>query len=113
MVYPSAERSGRLSEAFENLVLSWPNVRVDYRRGYATYCVGDRPFAVVDGMRLVLTDLTSDAQEALENEWFVDPFRTETGVMETWLTVCITPDELESLLPFVRRSYETAREVSW
>ncbi|KTG10768.1 hypothetical protein AUR64_06145 [Haloprofundus marisrubri] len=111
MVYPSAERSGRLSEAFENLVLSWPNVQVDYRHGYATYCVGTRPFAVVDGMRLALTDLTAESRAALENGWFVDPFRGETGVMETWSTVCISPDELESLVPFVRRSYETAREV--
>ncbi|WP_224270270.1 hypothetical protein [Haloprofundus salinisoli] len=113
MVYPSAERSGRLSEAFENLVLSWPGVGIRHRDGYAMYCVGDRPFAVVDGMRLALTDLTSEAQEALENEWFVDPFRGETGIMETWSTVYISPDELESLLPFVRRSYETARGANW
>ncbi|QCJ47140.1 MULTISPECIES: luciferase family protein [Haloprofundus] len=113
MVYPSAERSGRLSEAFENLVLSWPGVRISHRNGYATYCVGDRPFAVVDGMRLALTDLTSEAREALEKEWFADPFRGETGIVETWATVCISPDELESLLPFVRRSYEMARGVEW
>ncbi|WP_224447930.1 hypothetical protein [Haloprofundus salilacus] len=111
MVYPSAERSGRLSEAFESLVLAWPNVCISQRDGYTTYTVNNKPFAVLDGMRLALTDLTADSRAAFENEWFVDPFRSETGVMETWSTVYISPNELESLLPFVRRSYETARGV--
>ena len=59
---------------------------------------------------LVLTRLSDEEREKLVKIHPVKPFKHGKRVLKKWVHMNITPEELEKVLPYIKKSYEAALE---
>ena len=98
-----------LTEAFDSTVLMWPHTEKRNMTGGLCYMVKGKMFATIrDG--LVLTKLTDEERRELAEIHPVKPFQHGKRVLKKWVHLTITPDELKKILPYIKKSYETALE---
>jgi predicted DNA-binding protein (MmcQ/YjbR family) len=56
---------------------------------------------------IVLMKTTAEDKELLIEEYKSFPFQAQKRTMKSWLTIPIkSPDDIEQIIPFVRKSYE-------
>ena len=103
------ERMDLIKEAFEADVLLFPEVNPRKMMGCPCYMAGNKMFATIVDDAIVITKLDEDDRDQLMKDHAAGPFTHGTKVMSKWMKVPIDKEaDLETLLPYVKRSYETA-----
>ena len=71
---------------------------------------GGKMFAglVIRGM--VITKLTPEEKDELAGVHPVEPFTMGARTTKKWARLTLEPEELQKVLPYIRKSYETALE---
>lgn len=107
MKYYDEDRMRPIRETFEAEVLAWPDVTSRGMMGCLVYFRRRKFFAflVTDG--LVLTKLGDQDRKALSARVDQKPFEMAGRTSSNWAQVGVSdPADLESLMPYVRKSYE-------
>lgn len=101
--------AGSLRATFEQTVLSWPDVTAGPAFECPAYFVGGAPFATLVTDGVVLSGLSAADRERLHRDFETSPVTAEPS--GDWVEVAIADGHaLESLWPFVRSSYDAARD---
>lgn len=103
------EQAKEMRRLLEQEILHWPEVSSKKLFGCPGYQAGGKLFAflVTDGV--VLTQLDESEREALFGQYPATFFQAGEKIMRTWARVFIDEEkEVKQLLPYLRRSYETA-----
>lgn len=109
MAYYDEEEAGTLRVAVADAVAEWPGVTEERTFGCPSFRVDGTLFAVVVTEGVVLTRLPPDARADLDELFETGPFRPGDRTIAAWVQVDVDPANVDALVPFVRRSYETAR----
>ncbi|MFB6170748.1 MAG: luciferase family protein [Haloarculaceae archaeon] len=100
--------AGGVRTAFEDVVLGWPDVTTESALGCPAYFADGELFATLVTDGVVLVWLSDADRERLDRDFQTWPFSTDRG--GDWVEVAIADGHaLDSLLPFVRSSYDAAR----
>lgn len=100
-----------LRERVRGVVGDWDRVETVEMFGLPSFTVDGELFCVVSNQGVSLTKLPDEERSALAEHAEVGPFDAEGRTIERWATV--PPDALpddDTLEPFLRASYEAARE---
>jgi len=111
MPYYVEDDARALRQAFEKIVLLWPQVVTRRMFGCPAYVADGRLFAflVTDGV--VIAQLRHKDIEALAQDNQTEPFKAGERVIERWTKVFIAdPAAIGRIMSFVRKSYQTAME---
>jgi hypothetical protein len=103
------EQAKEMKRLLEQEILHWPQVSSKKMFGCPGYQAGDKLFAflVTDGV--VLTQLDEAERESLFRQYPSTFFQAGEKIIRSWARVFIDEErELKQLLPYLRRSYETA-----
>ncbi len=113
MKYFDKEAGAALKTAFEDLVLDWPDVTVKTMFGCPSYQADGTLFAVLVTDGVALTRLSDDHREQVEQTFESGPFQTGERTVTKWVQITIDDvSTLDSLVPHIKASYETALEES-
>lgn len=108
MGYDASAGAG-LKSAFEERVVGWPDVTATVLFGFPAYRVQGTVFAVLETDAVALTRLPFAGRVRLAEDHDVGPFEAYGQTIDSWVSVETSGRGLDSLVPFVRESYETAR----
>ncbi len=111
MPYYVEDDARALRQAFEKIVLLWPQVETRRMFGCPAYVAEGRLFAflVTDGV--VITQLRQKDIETLAQGNQTEPFKAGERVIKRWTKLFITdPAAIGRIISFVRKSYQTAME---
>ena len=103
------EETKELREAFENAILSWPNVEFRKMFGCPCYLANGKMFAGMVTNGIIITKLTSLEKEELKKLKKIKPFVAGDKIIKTWVNVDLDPKDLKELMPFVKKSYDRAK----
>lgn len=105
---------GRVRTDLERRVKDWPGVRAGQMFGCPCFDANGKLFAFVATGGVVLTQLDEGERDRLANEFGAGPFAPDPGRAATkWSHVpAEKPEDLEPLLPWIRKSYEVARAAA-
>ena len=107
--YYSEEKMAGVRQAFEEMVLAWPEVEKRIMFGCPAYRANGTIFAALITGGLVLTRLKPAERDALNEEYAVRPFEANGRLMKRWDVVHISdPLEFDELEPFIKQSYQNA-----
>ena len=102
-------RAGDLRDAFEALVLDWPEVTVRTMFGCPSYQADGTLFAVLVTDGVALTRLPEDRRESLAAAYETGPFQAGDRTVTAWVQATVEDAAaLDDLEPYVRASYESA-----
>ena len=111
MKYFDPDADTALKDAFEQLVLDWPGVTPKTMFGCPSYLANGTLFAVLVSEGVALTRLPNGHSEELETSFDTRPFKAGARTVKKWIQVVLDdPSDLDSLRPYVRASYESARQ---
>lgn len=104
------EKMQRIRSTLERDLFRWPGVTTKVLFGNPAYVVNGRIFAILVTGGIVLTRLDNTEGEAVSLLFRTFPVTGRSGaVIKSWIGVNVcTPDELSSVIPFVKRCYERA-----
>jgi hypothetical protein len=109
MKYFDENKMGEIRKALEKEVLRWPGVSVKEMMGCLCYFYGNRFFAFLVTKGIVITKLSEDYRVELSNNVGGEPFEMAGKTAKTWIKVTLKePQEVRTILPFVKKSYESA-----
>jgi hypothetical protein len=79
--------------------------------GSPAYILGKTYFAMLVTGGIILTRLTEPEKERLLKDPGVGYFEGHGRVMKKWVRIPVSsPSDIDSCIPFIRSSYETARD---
>lgn len=111
MPYYSESESKALREAFEEIVLQWPGVTKRKLFGSPSYVTAGTSFALLVDGGIILTRLDEGTRAVLLAEPGTSLFIGHGRVVKRWVLVEIRATAgIDRFVPFVRASYEGARE---
>ena len=109
MKYYSEEETKELRVAVENEVLKWDHITTKKMFGCPCYQAKGKLFAFLVTNGVVLTQLQSSVREELSKKFQTSYFQAGRKTVKNWIRLSIKNlEQLESLMPFVRKSYEEA-----
>jgi hypothetical protein len=109
--YYSEDESHELRVKVENIVLEWPGVSKKMMFGSPAYKFGKTYFAMLVTGGIILTRLTEPEKERLLKEPNVGYFEGHGRIMKKWVHIPVsTPSEIDTWVPYIRSSYENARD---
>lgn len=109
MKYYDEKQMRAVREALENDVLKWPGVVRKEMMGCLCYFRGKKFFAFLITKGIVITKLDGEDRAKLAKQVASRPFEMAGRTASTWIQVPLTkPEDLQPILPYVRRSYEAA-----
>lgn len=76
--------------------------------GWPSYLVDGELFAILSEQGLSLTSLPDEDRRLLAATHRVFPFVANGRAVASWTTVSVTVDDLETVFPVVRKSYDAA-----
>ena len=113
MKYFDKDEGAALKSAFDERVLDWPNVTAKTMFGCPSYQAEDTLFAVLVTDGVALTRLPSDHREQVTQAFETGPFQAGERTVTKWVQITIDDvAELDSLVPHIKASYESALEKS-
>lgn len=113
MKYFDKEDGAALKSAFDEIVLDWPEVDGRTMFGCPSYQAAGTLFAVLVTNGVALTRLPDDHREQVADTFDTGPFQAGERTVTKWLQVTIEDvAELDSLLPHIKASYESALQES-
>ncbi len=111
MKYFDKEAGAALKTAFENEVLEWPDVTATTMFGCPSYQAAGTLFAVLVTDGVALTRLPSDHRDQVAATFESGPFHAGERTVTKWVQVTMDDvDALDSLVPHIKASYESALE---
>ena len=111
MRYYSEEKMKDLRSAFDGQVLGWPGVTTKKMFGCPCYRVGGKLFAFLVTNGVVITCLPDRDRNRLARTCAITAFEAGGKRVRAWAKVPVRgPRDLTAILPFVRSSYQAARE---
>lgn len=107
MKYYIAEETVCLKAALDREVLSWEGMEERKMMGCPSYLVGRKMFALVVTGGIVITKLDEAQKEALTavHQW--EPFCAHRTIKK-WVHLKVDPDNLPSIVPFIKDCYLSA-----
>ena len=109
MKYYAQETMGGLREAFEAVVLGWPEVGQKALFGCPCYLASERMFGFLVTGGIVLTTLPDEVRQSLPPELGASPFQAGARTMKSWVRLPVTtPEEIGTLAPLIELSYQAA-----
>jgi hypothetical protein len=113
MKYFDEDEGAALKSAFDEVVLDWPNVTAKTMFGCPSYQADGTLFAVLVTDGVALTRLPSDHREQVSQAFETGPFQAGERTVTKWEQITIDDvTELDSLVPHINASYESALEES-
>jgi hypothetical protein len=105
------EQTKELREAFEKEVLPWP--KVDYKKmfGCPCYMANGSMFAGLVTKGIVITKLTEEEKQQLNQLKKIGPFIAGEKTIKSWVQLKLEPNELSKVFPFVKKSYDRAVKI--
>lgn len=97
-----------LKETVDGAVADWPGVSARTMFGCPSYRADGVLFAVLVTDGIALTNLDDASREELAEHHPTGPFQAGDRTVTKWVQVDVSDADVDSVLPFVRRSYETA-----
>lgn len=112
--YYDETKMGSVRADLERRVATWPGVHAGQMFGCPCFDANGKLFAFVATNGVVLTQLEWSDRAELAKLFRAGPFAPEPGRAATkWAQVPATkPADLEPLLPWIRKSYETAKAAA-
>ena len=111
MQYYSEETSKDLRLALESQVLHWDRVSFRKMFGCPCYKVNEKLFVFLVTKGIVFTHLNEADRIELSSMYQISSFKAGRKEIKNWLQVSINSvNELEKLMPFVRKSYEGTKK---
>jgi hypothetical protein len=111
--YFDRDDGAALRAAFEETVLDWPGVTATTTFGCPSYRADGTLFAVLVTEGVALTRLPDERREAIAREFATGPFEAGDRTVTKWVQVAVDDAaDLDSLVPHVRASYESALEAA-
>ncbi len=109
MKYYSEEDMKNLRLAFEEKVLRWPQVSTKKMFGCPCYKANGKLFAFLVTEGIVIIQLEQADKETLSREHKTTFFQAGKKIVQDCVSVSIkNKEDLDRILPFVRKSYESA-----
>ncbi len=109
MKFYDEEQMRGLRETFEKSVLKWPGVVPREMMGCLCYFRAKKFFAFLVTKGIVITKLTEDERSKLSERAGSKPFEMTGRISSKWIQIPLRgSQDLEQLLPFVKKSYEAA-----
>jgi hypothetical protein len=97
----------------EEVVLRWPGVSKKMLFGSPAYVTGKTCFAMMVTGGIILTRLTEAEKERLLKEPNAGYFEGHGRIMKKWVLIRVSsPSDIDTRVPCIRSSYETARDES-
>ncbi|WP_435074702.1 TfoX/Sxy family protein [Halorubrum sp. HHNYT27] len=113
MNYFDKEAGAAMKTAFEDAVLDWPAVTATTMFGCPSYQADGTLFAVLVTDGVALTRLDNDHREQVAQTFDTGPFQAGERTVTKWVQVTIDDvDTLDTLVPHIKASYESALEES-
>jgi len=100
-----------LKAALDQELLSWDGVEERKMMGCPSYLVGRKMFALVVTGGVVITKLDDTQKEALSNVHQWELFNAHRTIKK-WAHPQLKSSSVETSLPFVKMSYERAKETA-
>ncbi len=92
-------------------ILKWPGAESKEMMGCLCYFRGKKFFAFLITNGLVNTKLGRADRSKLSERGDAKPFEMSGRTASTWIQLALTkPTDLRALLPYIRKSYETASD---
>ena len=111
MQYYSDNEMKEIRIALENEILNWENVTTKKMFGCPCYKANNRLFGFIVTNGVVLTKLSETEREEIVNKFQAEPFQAGKRTVEGWPKVkIINPNEIDMILPYLRKSYHNAFE---
>lgn len=99
-----------IRRALEREILQWPGVFSKEMMGCLCYFYGRRFFAFLVTGGIVITKLSKPERTKLTEVMHGEPFEMAGKPTRLWKTPLKETKVIKTLLPYVRKSYETATE---
>jgi hypothetical protein len=113
MKYFDKDEGAALKSAFDERVLDWPSVTAKTMFGCPSYQAEDSLFAVLVTDGVALTRLPSEHREQVTRAFKTGPFQAGERTVTKWVQITIDDvAELDSLVPHIKASYESALKES-
>ena len=107
MQYYVEEQARPLREAFEEIVMPWPDVTTRAMFGCPAYLADERLFAFLVTAGVVITQVRKRDRETLAETFELEPFQAGERTIERWVLVKLSdPAMLGRIMPYVRKSYQ-------
>jgi len=108
MKYYTEEDTKDLRLALEKQVFNWPNVTTKKMFGCPCYQVNEKLFVFLVTKGIVITSLNEVEIEELTQKYITAFFQAGNKIVKKWVKLSIEPNDLGNILPYVRKSYESA-----
>ena len=104
------EETKELRQALEKEILKWP--QVDYKKmfGCPCYLANGKMFAGLVTKGLIITKLNETEKEELQKIKPIKPFIAGEKIIKSWVHIDLDHNELKKIMPYVKKSYERAKE---
>ncbi len=99
-------RSNKVIRILERELYPWENVHRKEGFWGVEFYVGERIFAFVKNGYLVLTHSTKEERDEMITEWEAARYRLGDSEVGFFYQIPVTPENVMTLLPLIRRSYE-------
>ena len=110
MRYYREAATKKLRTAFEGEVLNWPEVSTKKMFGCPCYQARGKLFVFLVTNGIVITQLAGTDRDALSKRYPTSAFRAGKKTVPRWVRLSMeSAKDLNRLIPFVRKSYESAR----
>jgi hypothetical protein len=111
MPYYSEAESHDIRIKVEDIVLEWPGVTKKMMFVSPAFIIGKTYFAMLVTGGIILTRLTEPEKARLLEDPNGGYFEEHGRVMKKWIHIQFTsPSDIDAYIPFIRSSYETARD---
>ena len=108
MKFYDDQQTGSVRKALEQEVLGWPGVIAKPMMGCLFYFHGRKFFAFLVTKAVVVTKLAEEDRAVLSKKTGAGLFEMDGKTVKAWVRVPLTgPGDVKSVLPFVRKSYDT------
>lgn len=109
MKYYDEEQPGAFRKGLEEKILRWPGVTNREMMGCLCYFYGKKFFAFLVTKGVVITKLPEDDRMKLSKQMGGGVLEMAGRKAKTWVRVPLKKhDDLQTILPFVKKSYEAA-----
>ncbi len=113
MKYYDEKRMAAIRETLERQILKWPGVTVKEMMGCLCYFYAKKFFAFLVTNGIVITKLSENDRKKLVKQVKSEAFEMAGKTVKTWLRIALRkPEDLPTILPFMKKSYEAASSAT-
>jgi hypothetical protein len=104
------EETKELRKAFEKEITKWPKVNYKKMFGCPCYLANGKMFAGLVTKGIVITKLNDPEKNELKKLKEIKPFKAGKKIIKSWVHIDSEPNELNHIMPYIKKSYDRAIE---